>query len=102
MNLGIPAPLVSGIMKYLPFPEWLISVRFLPLRFIWFSDQSLGRPSWSRIHLPTQETRVRSLGWEALLEKEMATLSGVLSWKPMGRGAYWAAVPGVAKESDTS
>ena len=32
--------------------------------------------------LPTmQETRVQSLGWEDLLEKEMASQSGVLVWK---------------------
>ena len=28
-----------------------------------------------------QETRVRSLGWEDLLEKEMATHSSSLAWK---------------------
>ena len=27
-----------------------------------------------------QETRVRSLGWEDPLEKEMATHSGILAW----------------------
>ena len=27
------------------------------------------------------ETRVRSLGWEDPLEKEMATHSGILAWK---------------------
>ena len=33
-------------------------------------------------HLPTMlETRVRSLGWEHLLEKEMATHSCILAWK---------------------
>ena len=32
--------------------------------------------------LPTMlETRVQSLGWEDLLEKEMATHSSVLAWK---------------------
>ena len=32
--------------------------------------------------LPTmQETRVRSLGWEDPLEKEMATHSSLLAWK---------------------
>ena len=31
--------------------------------------------------LPTmQETRVESLGWEDLLEKEMATHSSILAW----------------------
>ena len=28
-----------------------------------------------------QETRVRSLGWEDSLEKEMATHSSILAWK---------------------
>ena len=33
-------------------------------------------------HLPTMwETRVRSLGWEDPLEKEMATHSSTLGWK---------------------
>ena len=32
--------------------------------------------------LPTmQETRVQSLGWKDLLEKEMATHSSLLAWK---------------------
>ena len=31
--------------------------------------------------LAMQETRVRSLGWEDLLEKEMATHSSTLAWK---------------------
>ena len=33
-------------------------------------------------HLSTmRETRVRSLGWEDLLEKEMATHSSTIAWK---------------------
>ena len=33
-------------------------------------------------NLPAKlETRLRSLGWEALLEKEMATLSSILGWE---------------------
>ena len=33
-------------------------------------------------HLPTmRETGVRSLGWEDLLEKEMATHSSIHAWK---------------------
>ena len=35
----------------------------------------------SRIHLPIQETQVRSLGWEDLLEKRMATHSSILAWR---------------------
>ena len=33
-------------------------------------------------HLPTmQDTQVQSLGWEDLLEKEMATHSSILAWR---------------------
>ena len=40
--------------------------------------------------LPTMwETRVRSLGWEDLLEKEMATHSSTLAWKIL-----WTEEPG--------
>ena len=40
--------------------------------------------------LPTmQETRVQSLGWEDLLEKEMATHSSILAWK-----IPWTGEPG--------
>ena len=36
----------------------------------------------------TQETRVRSLGWEDLGEKGMAICSSILAWRiPMDRGA---------------
>ena len=31
--------------------------------------------------LPMRETRVRSLGWEDPLEKEMVTHSGILAWR---------------------
>ena len=44
------------------------------------------------------ETWVQSLGWEDALEEDMATHSSVLAWRiPMDRGAWWAAVQGVAK-----
>ena len=36
-----------------------------------------------------QETRVRSLGWEDTLEKEMAVHSSILAWK-----IPWTAEPG--------
>ena len=48
-------------------------------------------------HLPTmQETRVQSLGWEDLLEKEMATHSSILAWK-----IPWTEEPG-RRESETT
>ena len=52
-------------------------------------------------HLPTRrETRVQSLGWEDLLEKEMATHSSMLAWK-----IPWTEEPGGPrgrKELDTT
>ena len=44
-----------------------------------------------------RETRVRSLGWEDPLEKEMATHSSSCLENPMDGGAWWATVCGVAK-----
>ena len=46
----------------------------------------------------TQETRVRSLGWEDPLEEEMATHSSILAWKnPRDIGAWQATVYGDKK-----
>ena len=51
--------------------------------------------------LPTvRETQVQSLGWEDLLEKEMATHSSILAWTrilAMYRGAWQATVRGITK-----
>ena len=45
-----------------------------------------------------QETWVQSLGWEDALQKGMAKYSSTLAWRiPMDRGAWWAAVYGVAQ-----
>ena len=45
-----------------------------------------------------QETWVQSLGLEDPLEEAMATHSSILAWRiPMDRGAWWAAVHGIAK-----
>ena len=44
------------------------------------------------------ETQVQSLGWEDLLQKEMATHSSILAWKiPWTEEPGRAAVHGVAK-----
>ena len=46
----------------------------------------------------TQETWVQFLSWEDPMEKGMATHSSIPAWRiPMDRGAWWAAVYGVAK-----
>ena len=44
-----------------------------------------------------QETRVRSLGWEDPLKKEMAIHSSSCLENPMDRGAWQATVHGVAR-----
>ena len=45
-----------------------------------------------------QEARVRFLGWEDPLEKEMATHSGILAWRiPWTAEAVGATVWGVAR-----
>ena len=50
------------------------------LGFLWSSQASLVVQMVKR--LPTTwETRVQSLGWENLLEKDMATHSNILAWK---------------------
>ena len=44
------------------------------------------------------ETWVRLLGWEDLLEENVATHSSILAWRiPMDRGAWWAIVPRVTR-----
>ena len=41
-------------------------------------------------HLPTMwETQVQSLGWEDLLEKEMATHSNILAWRIPWTEEHW-------------
>ena len=45
-----------------------------------------------------QETWVQSRGGEYPLDDSMTTLSSILAWRiSMDRGAWWAAVHGVAK-----
>ena len=49
-----------------------------------------------------QETWVRSLGWEDLLEKEMATHSSILAWKIHGQRSLVGCSPWGCKESGTN
>ena len=54
-------------------------------------------------HLPSmQESWVRSLGWEDPLEKEIATHSSILAWKPHGQRSLVGYTPRGSKESDTT
>ena len=53
--------------------------------------------------LPTMwETQVQFLGWEDLLEKEMATHSSILAGKSYGRRNLVGYSPWGHKESDTT
>ena len=49
-----------------------------------------------------QETQVQSLGWEDLLEKEMATHSSIPAWRIPGKEEPGRLHPWVSKESDTT
>ena len=45
-----------------------------------------------------RKTWVQFLSWEDPMEKGMATHSSIPAWRiPMDRGAWWAAVHGIAK-----
>ena len=46
--------------------------------------------SGEKIHLPTQETQVQSLGLEEPLEEEMVTYSSILAWE-----IPWIEEPGI-------
>ena len=48
----------------------------------------------------TQETWVRSLGQERLLEKEMATPSSILAWESHGQRSLVGYTPKARKELD--
>ena len=55
----------------------LSSLFHTPSPVAWASQEA----QWQRIHLPIQETQVRSLGQEDPLEKGIATHSSVLAWR---------------------
>ena len=58
----------------------MVSWLEIQFHFLGFIDSSLVAQTVK--HLPImQETRVQSLGWEDLLQKEMATHSSILAWK---------------------
>ena len=60
----------------------------------------MGYPGGSEMvkNLPAmQETQVRSLGWEDLLEKGMAIHSSILAWKIPDTGTWQATIHGVSK-----
>ena len=48
------------------------------------------------------KTWVRSLGWEDLLEKEMATYSSILAWESHGQRSLVGYSPWGCNELDTT
>ena len=76
-----------------PYPIWFTRICFL---CSWYTLCSVAQT----VKNPpvTQETWVRSLGWEDPVEEDMATHSSILAWRiSMDRGAWWATVHGVTK-----
>ena len=81
-NAGDPG-LISGWGKGIDFP----------MQYYWVSLMAQTVKN-----LPNVGDLGPSLGWEDPLEEGMATHSSILAWRiPMDRGAWWAAVHGVAK-----
>ena len=76
MNMELPEepPTLEVIVHDLTI--FFHSKQFLELLF----QNSLVAQRLKRLP-PMQETRIRSLGWEDPLEKEMATHSSILAWK---------------------
>ena len=77
------------------FPDGPVVRTLLPVQWAEFpslvGELRASLVAQSVRNLPAvQETRVRSLGWEDPLEKEMATHSSILSWK-----ISWTEEPGV-------
>ena len=69
---------------------------------VWYSHLFQNFPQFIVIHTvkvfsTMQEARVRFLGWEDHLKKEMATHFSVLAWRIPGTGAWWAAIYGVTQ-----
>ena len=55
-----------------------------------------------QIHLPMQESVVRSLGWEDPLEEEMATHSSTLVWNTQGQRSLVGCSPWGCKDLVTT
>ena len=73
--------------------------------YIHATVHKMGFPGGSvvKIHLPMQEPRVRSLGLEDSLDKEMATHPSILAWEiPWTEKPGGATVHRVTKESDVT
>ena len=87
---------------------WLLSVSStmcngIPQHFILtITSKGFTGGSVVKNHLPTQDTRVWSLGWKEPLEKEMAIHSRILSGKSHGQRSLVDYSPWSRKELDTT
>ena len=79
---------MNGIIQYVIFSEWLLSLNVMFSRFIHvvtgFYSLLWPNPLVAQmVKNPAvmQETWVRSLGWEDPLEKGMAIHSNILAWR---------------------
>ena len=81
--MSLPEP--SGAREHLEHVVLLLvaGLGIVQLHNSWASEQNKASLVAQRIKrlLAMQETRVRSLCWEDLLEKEMATHSCILAWR---------------------
>ena len=90
-NFSLAECYINGIIPPVTFRDWLFTLSIMPLRSIqvcsfcffnhWVVFYWASQESGQRICLPMWKTRVRSLGWEDPLEKEMETHSSMLAWK---------------------
>ena len=86
-GLPVPSPVdhVLSELSTMICPSW-VALQGMAHSFIEL-DKAVVHVGTSLVaqvvkHLPTMwENQVRSLGWEDLLEKEMATHSSTLAWK---------------------
>ena len=85
---------MGGVMLSKSLIQFSVEWSCVPsLLFTWSQTMVTSLVAQMVRHLPTmQETRVQSLGWEDLLEKEMATHSSILAWK-----TPWTEEPGRLK-----
>ena len=73
--------LYSAILRYLISKFDHLYRKFDPIIYL-FINLTTSLVAQMVKHLPImRETWVQSLGWEDLLEKEMATHSSILAWK---------------------
>ena len=81
-----PGPLSSSALT----PKWMYPTPGSELHFFLCLHVNMLFPGGSVVKTPlamqeTQETPVRSLGWEGPLEKEIATYSNILLWESHGQ-----------------